>query len=378
MKHEHREHRPPADHADMQVYTGSLLGITFCAAMCLVHFDAVRLRALRRAGFQITLGGILVLNNLRILVRERAQGARGLHHEPRDDAMTPAVSRYSTASLCISGGYCVQYRTIVSPRAWPTLARLALSDRRRRGTGQALSSLTNMTFFFARFVAARLYRDTAQTRLPVVIRRLPNSRMVELLAVVPHGLVPAGIGVQRGLQEVSSMADLPPLLPLRAIGHASAGAQGRLSASPSLESGAWAPNVELVAQPATNPRRSDTVESAELESRESQSMFTFRLKELQPDVVSTAVLVPLTCWTPEYLMSWPPLLRLRRTAYYQAASLSIMGALAATVVTTLWYDIDHPAALAVSIAALAFVQIVEFTRYERRLILAVVCAARRA
>ncbi len=63
----------PAD-SDAQIYTGNQLAVTFCAAMCLVHFDAVRLRTLRRAGVQITFGAILTLNNVRLLIRERAQG----------------------------------------------------------------------------------------------------------------------------------------------------------------------------------------------------------------------------------------------------------------------------------------------------------------
>ncbi len=44
----------------------------FVAVLSLVHFDAVRLRFIRRAAVQILLGLVLLGNNLRVLYRERA------------------------------------------------------------------------------------------------------------------------------------------------------------------------------------------------------------------------------------------------------------------------------------------------------------------
>ncbi len=59
-----------------QYFLIELLLIYVGGCIILVHFDAVRLRALRGPVVQTIIGLMLVINNFRVLVRERVSGAR--------------------------------------------------------------------------------------------------------------------------------------------------------------------------------------------------------------------------------------------------------------------------------------------------------------
>jgi hypothetical protein len=67
-----------------QRYTTSQLLFSYTiGTLCLVHFDSIRLRALRIAFVQVTLGLVLLANNIRVLLRERTAGACTWPRRPR-------------------------------------------------------------------------------------------------------------------------------------------------------------------------------------------------------------------------------------------------------------------------------------------------------
>jgi hypothetical protein len=96
-----------------QATTIELSAIYVITGMVIVCFDAVRLRALRRPGIMITLGLLMLANNLRVLVRERVSGAcLPFLRMPASQLTAPGVDRtFTQETVCVV--YCARYRTLV-------------------------------------------------------------------------------------------------------------------------------------------------------------------------------------------------------------------------------------------------------------------------
>jgi hypothetical protein len=276
---------------------------------------------------------------------------------------------------------------------------------------KALASLTNMTYFYLKFVITRLHRDTAQSRLPVIARRLP-TRMIELLVVVPAYLVPSGVGLLRSLDDEISATfrALPAALPTQAtalrvrtdavaadlrpaLGNRDESPLGDLQITDSPK--AWRPlpspaieldgacsrelsgqGVELVSvsgagQPVTGKDSQRGHES----TLTAEAPLTFKLQDLLPSAATTAVVVPLAAWMPEHVISLPVLVWVRRSIPYQIVSCLSIPLLCVATLVSLWYEFDSPALTITAIVLLLVILLVESTRVDWRLMGAVVGAA---
>jgi hypothetical protein len=58
-----------------QIYTAALSVTLISGVLFLIHFDAVRVRVLRRAPVQLCLGFLAIVNSVRVLLRERLAGS---------------------------------------------------------------------------------------------------------------------------------------------------------------------------------------------------------------------------------------------------------------------------------------------------------------
>ncbi len=249
---------------------------------------------------------------------------------------------------------------------------------------QALSSLVNITIFLLKFIALRLYYDSAQSRLPIVARRLPNNT-TQLLAVVPANLVPPGTGLVRSLDRPRRRSRKRPSETANTV---SVAAESRASSAAAEAADALEP-----AGPPSASKPPSLVPAAELQpSMEMQPSHAsaeagssaaradvgdlvpraFNLNDLHPSAMTAQVLVPVSVLPREPLVPAKPLVRLRRSKTYQAFAMVMMPASAAAMLSMLWWERESmPIGIAI-VCLFIFMMSVESTRLERHLFAAVV------
>jgi hypothetical protein len=111
--------------------------------------------------------------------------------------------------------------------------------------------------------------------------------------------------------------------------------------------------------------------------RRAETRTVFWLNELVPDATArNAVAVPLARWHRSSLLSWAPLLLLRRSAAYQLLGfLAYLGCFG-VMVWAVWRDYESAALSAAVLAVVVLILLVELTRLDVTLFTAVVSTRR--
>ncbi len=401
----------------------------------MIHFDAVRLRALRGPVVQTVIGLLLLINNFRVLVRERFSD-----------------NVFSQGTICML--YCARYRTIVShDHEVRRITHCAVTRP------QAMSSLANITLFSMKFVASRII-NLPLSRLPVIHGR-PLGKQIQLYVVVPSDLVPPNVGISRSLtrlvvddsspqmSRMGSVVDEPavatPQISPGAHMETELGAelatvveeesmerlQSALSAS-STEAGALPAAPEAAAQmpaspsgsdalaadpgtaasamsepsqrsepahvswaepPAASPSAAVPAETAEVDAearRDAQARGargargsmsgsaadlprSIHLFEMQAGATAKdAVVIPLATWQRHPLLDVKCLVRVRRSPAYKPLTWCAYVLCCAAMLAAVVENYDRAWLAGTLLAVVGLIQLVEVTRMDRRLFLAVV------
>jgi hypothetical protein len=259
-----------------------------------------------------------------------------------------------------------------------------------------MASLTNVSIFFAKFIYARLAHNTALSRLPVIVRTT-NRRRLELFAAVPPALVPAGVKLRRSLDDAESSAAPPPTHHGQGQADGDSGSPAVAGLPDSSEAlghrlqdiGHEVPQTSSVdvqmitlSTPSAMPRPSADVEgydraastaivpawTSTTKSGHQRSRLSFGLGVLQPQALAKdTVLVPLGSWAAAPVLSFRPLLWLRRLRGYQVGSLLASALVLASTLWAVWTEFDSAwLALCVIVITVA-IEIIELTRWDRYL-----------
>jgi hypothetical protein len=393
-----------------QIDTVLLVLAFFCGVMFLVHFDAVRVRFLRRAHWQLSLGCLAIANCVRVLIRERLNGRARCIGD-----LGPVLCCFLTAPMPRRQIVHARLDLCSVLRALPDTGKDARHTQRVPADAdvQALSSLINLTIFFLKFLITRIRRRPTLCRLPVVTRKLAAPRRIELLAVVPPQLMPAGTRLKRLLDRLET-ANEQAILSFRAIPAAAAGpsvadkstlalqlgeheASTNHLSSPPLEaspSGADAAPLtlgsardiepSLASSPTLGDRASASGDDPEalgarvIRDSEKPSVQrqrtrgSFTLTEMQPDALADSVLVPIAMWLTRPLVSVPMLVRVRRSAFYQIVSKLVIALTTSSAIWAVWSEYNSFWLFLCIGTAITVKAVVELTRWERGLLAALV------
>jgi hypothetical protein len=405
-----------------QIDTVLLVLAFFCCVMFLVHFDAVRVRFLRRAHWQLSLGLLAIANCVRVLVRERFNGRAGcIDVRPGPLGLCCRL----TADMPRAQTICSRRTRFVSRTARATGhwwgGTLACIHEQRIPTDadvQAMSSLINLTIFFLKFLVTRIRRRPTLCRLPVVARKLAAPSRIELLAVVPPQLMPAGTRLKRLLDRLET-ANEQAVLSFRAVLGAGAGPSAAdksslalqlgereasmdhfrsppLGASPSGADASSSPLTvsgsarELEPSLAPSPGLGDRASGGDPEALDARgdrgsekppaqaqrTRASITLTETQPDALANSVLVPIAMWPTRPLVSVPVLVRARRSVFYQIVSKVVAALITSGAIWAVWSEYNSLWLFVCTGTAITVKTVVELTRWERGLLAALVRACR--
>jgi hypothetical protein len=320
---------------------------------------------------------------------------------------------FNQDTICLL--YCARYRTLV--RTFHACLSLFFIFAR-----QALSSLVNLTIFFLKFLATRMVRRATLSRLPVVARKLRNPNRIELLAVVPSELLPAGTKLRKLLDRLGTRTDEA----IRRFQHeedpnaeaepeddgsevTSASAATRSVDRGDLRQSSSGPEQEMVSVSAASPSaaiieaqtppavgdvepddgapaRARTVNfSLDVAAapapaparppakKRYRTRVSFSLGEMQPEALAKeSVLVPLASWLSQPFLSIPALVRLRRSPVYQLLGSLVVLLPGGATVWALWAEYDQLWLFVVTAVVTLSLHTVELTRWDRGLFHALV------
>jgi hypothetical protein len=350
-----------------QVFTGELSAMFVMLYIFMLSFDAVRVRLMRNVWVQTLLG----VMDIRIILRERAAGAPHAHlSEP-----LPTYPCLQCRQRILTR-FCVLAVLRALPNAGQPRICMPAASLKPRGDSQALSSLTNITMFYIKFVVLRL-TNTARSRLPVVATRLSDKRL-QLWAVVPSSLVPPNVGLAASLLRLRSY-------------HEQESITSRTSSNVNLvntERGSTAENPQAGSRSRAGLGAVDLASNEPIAKQELSSISpsaaseTARLSQITTDAVdgehTVVVRMPLNNWTPKPQISIRALVNIRRTALYQVLTFVAIVAYDVAMLRAVWSNENSRSQALTIVAILAVIQLFELTRYEGRLFRTVVSVCVRA